>query len=111
VIAMRGSVKNNIHYYNMDVNRDYGTVRTDWGSGNKGRLFNELENANAASQRQPHAFAKKRERMGHPKSWESRAAAPAGVGIRSCEEQGDRMMLQTGVQIGNCGLTCGDLCG
>ena len=29
--AVRGSVENNIDYYNMDVNGDCGTVRTGWG--------------------------------------------------------------------------------
>jgi len=30
VKASRGLVQKNIHYYNIDVNRDYGIVRTVW---------------------------------------------------------------------------------
>ena len=43
VVAVRRSVTNNIHYYNMDVNRDYGIVRTGWDSGNKGRRVSQLK--------------------------------------------------------------------
>jgi hypothetical protein len=53
---------------------------SDWGSGNKGRLVNELENANAASEKQPHPFAKsvqgwatqnlRSPGLRHPPGWE-----------------------------------------
>jgi hypothetical protein len=41
--AVEGSVESNIHYYNMDFNRDYGIVRAGGKGRGKSRGVNELK--------------------------------------------------------------------